>query len=247
MSGPSRPSSASRHRETSDSPSFGLPDEGYYEQRAEIPKWALRLSEEQRAVHLLSYLDEKSLMNVSLVCKAWNRFASDNAVWKGIYLRHGWSVNQDMIDWYLRTSELEMASIAQEQEQEQELERELKSHFSTRSEVSNGKRRKVIDVDSKDDGAERSGDDYDMLQDVTGPYDRYPEEHGDRKMQRLSSIHLDPQHQPDMDTLAEAPSGSCDVPTALSPDIYDEASTIEHLIPNINTLTAVKALWTSEV
>ncbi|KAF9294650.1 hypothetical protein BGZ88_003559 [Linnemannia elongata] len=250
MSGPSRSSSTSRashYREPTDSPSPNIPDEGYHEQRTEVPKWALRLSEEQRAelavqllqsvspmvfsrayarltpllqhrdflaelpyeltVHLLSYLDEKSLLNVALVSKEWNRFTSDNAVWKGIYVRHGWAVNQDMIDWYLKGSELELASIVLEREQEQEHEDRVL--FAARSAVSNGKRRKVVDIDPKDDAAERSGDDYDMLQDVVTPYERYPDEEGDRKLQRFSPTQLDPEHQIDIDnieTLAHAPS-----------------------------------------
>ncbi|KAF9125795.1 hypothetical protein BGW39_007136 [Mortierella sp. 14UC] len=268
MSGPSRSSStsrASRQRDTTDSLSPNIPDEGYYEQRAEIPKWALRLSEEQRAelavqllqsvspmvfsrayarltpllqhrdflaelpyeltVHLLSYLDEKSLMNVALVSKEWNRFASDNAVWKGIYARHGWTVNQDMIDWYLKGSELELASIVLEQEREQELEE--RALFTARSAVSNGKRRKVEDIDPKDDAAERSGDDYDMLQDVTAPYERYSDEDGDRKLQRFSPTQLDAQHHLDIDGVTHAPSESiAETTTAHSPDFDDASSPI---------------------
>ncbi|KAF9928700.1 hypothetical protein FBU30_002171 [Linnemannia zychae] len=259
MSGPSRSSStsrASRHRETSDSPSPNIPDEGYYEQRVEIPKWALKLSEEQRAelaiqllqsvspmvfsrtyhrltpllqhrdflaelpyeltVHLLSYLDQKSLLNVALVSKAWNRFASDNAVWKGIYLRHGWTVNQDMIDWFLKGSELELVTMVHEQEQEQEHEDRML--FASRSEVSNGKRRKVIDIDTRDEIAERSGDDYDMLQDVTIPYERYPDEDGDRKMQRFSPIQLD------IDTPPHPPMDSIESTTVQPLECFDGAS-----------------------
>ncbi|KAG0061833.1 hypothetical protein BGZ90_003360 [Linnemannia elongata] len=268
MSGPSRSSSTSRashYREPTDSPSPNIPDEGYHEQRTEVPKWALRLSEEQRAelavqllqsvspmvfsrayarltpllqhrdflaelpyeltVHLLSYLDEKSLQNVALVSKDWNRFTSDNAVWKGIYVRHGWTVNQDMIDWYLKGSELELASIVLEREQEQEHEDRVL--FAARSAVSNGKRRKVVDIDPKDDAAERSGDDYDMLQDVVTPYERYPDEEGDRKLQRFSPTQLDPEHQIDIDnieTLAHAPSNPVEATTINSSDCYDDAS-----------------------
>ncbi|KAG0374437.1 hypothetical protein BGX24_010402 [Mortierella sp. AD032] len=266
MPGPSRTSStsrASRQREATDSPSPTIPDEGYYEQRAEIPKWALRMNEEQRAelavqllqsvspmvfsrayarltpllqhrdflaelpyelaVHLLSYLDERSLMNVALVSKEWNRFASDNAVWKGIYARLGWTVNQDMIDWFLKGSELELASIVLQQVQEQELD-EI-ALFTARSAVSNGKRRKVEDIVSKDDAAERSGDDYDMLQDVTAPYERYSDVDGDRKLQRFSPTQLDSQHHLDIDDITPAPSDTItETTTAYSPVCFDGAS-----------------------
>ncbi|KAG9063807.1 hypothetical protein KI688_003919 [Linnemannia hyalina] len=284
MSGPSRSSSASRasrYREPTDPPSPNIPDEGYYEQRTEVPKWALQLSEEQRAelaiqllqsvspmvfsrayarltpllqhrdflaelpyeltVHLLSYLDERSLMNVALVSKEWNRFASDNAVWKGIYIRHGWAVNQDMIDWYLKGSELEMASIALEREQEQEHEDRV--IFAARSAVSNGKRRKVVDIDPKDDAAERSGDDYDMLQDITTPYERYPEEEGDRKLHRFSPTQFDPEHQTDIDaieTLTHAPS---DPPTIAYPDPEPPN---DNLFSYVDIFQVVKILWTPE-
>ncbi|KAF9913289.1 hypothetical protein EC991_000051 [Linnemannia zychae] len=279
MPGPSRSSSASRasrQRDTADSLSPNIPDEGYHEQRAEIPKWALRLSEEQRAelavqllqsvspmvfsrayarltpllqhrdflaelpyeltVHLLSYLDERSLMNVALVSKEWNRFASDNAVWKGIYVRHGWTVNQDMIDWYLKGSELELASIVLEQERELE-DRAL---FTARSAVSNGKRRKVEDIDLKDDAAERSGDDYDMLQDVTASYERYSDEDGDRKIQRFSPTQLDSHHHLDID----GKDVSTDQPTIAHPD----TETPHHyLVPYVNTFQTFKVLWTPEI
>jgi len=58
-------------------------------------------------VHLLSFLDERSLAKAAQVSKAWNKFASDNTIWRRIYFKRGWSINQDMVDWYLRWGEHE--------------------------------------------------------------------------------------------------------------------------------------------
>ncbi|KAG0348403.1 hypothetical protein BG004_005244 [Podila humilis] len=94
------------------------------------------------AVHLLSFLDSRSLLNVALVSKAWNIFASDNSVWKRLYFANGWTVNQDMVDWYLRSSPFDDIRPARS--------------------VSNGKR-KMVDLDMSDAGA-RECEDFEMLQ-----------------------------------------------------------------------------------
>ncbi|KFH70773.1 hypothetical protein MVEG_03621 [Podila verticillata NRRL 6337] len=174
-------------RRSSASPS--LPDEGYEEQRVEVPKWAQHWSEEQRAelaiqllksvspslfsrtyarlaplyeyrdflvllpyeltVHLLSFLDARSLVNVALVSKAWNRFASENAVWKKLYFANGWTVNQEMIAWYMRSSVYQDTTSTHEQS---------RTGFS----ISHGKR-KIVDLDMSD-ARERECEDYEMLQ-----------------------------------------------------------------------------------
>ncbi|KAF9579508.1 hypothetical protein BGW38_004205, partial [Lunasporangiospora selenospora] len=141
------------------SPTPSLPDEGYDEQRIEIPKWVQQWSDEQRAVHLLSFLDASTLVNVALVSKAWNKFASDNSVWKGIYFRNGWNVNQEMVDWYLSGSELE------DRVMHERLGSPSRVHFeSGESSVSRGKR-KMIECDAREvEGSGHDGDDYDMLQ-----------------------------------------------------------------------------------
>ncbi|KAG0361586.1 hypothetical protein BG005_007871 [Podila minutissima] len=166
-----------------------LPDEGYEEQRVEVPKWVQHWSEEQRAelaiqllksvspslfsrtyarlaplyeyrdflvllpyeltVHLLSFLDAKSLANVALVSKAWNRFASENTVWKKLYFANGWTVNQEMVAWYMRSSIYRDTASAQEKS---------RTGFS----ISHGKR-KMVDLDMSD-ARERECEDYEMLQ-----------------------------------------------------------------------------------
>ncbi|KAG0324432.1 hypothetical protein BGZ99_001814 [Dissophora globulifera] len=147
MSGQPRSTSISPYKEPPGSPSLSIPDEGYDEQRIDVPKWVHQWTDEQKAelaiqllksvspsvftrsysrltplfeyrdflvllpyeltVHLLSFLDEKSLATVALVSKAWNKCASDNTVWKGLYLKRGWKVNQEMVDWYLNWADLE--------------------------------------------------------------------------------------------------------------------------------------------
>ncbi|KAF9959775.1 hypothetical protein BGZ72_008806 [Mortierella alpina] len=152
MSRPSRSSSISPFKELSASPSPSLPDEGYDEQRLDIPKW--------------------TLVNVALVSKAWNKFASDNAVWRGLYFRHGWTVNHEMVDWYIN---------AAEQEEEWAMKaRDVQSrvHFESEHSVSRGKR-KMADCDMRDARDQDCGD-YEMLQDAhdeqSGLYDQYQDE-----------------------------------------------------------------------
>ncbi|KAF9570390.1 hypothetical protein EC968_001844 [Mortierella alpina] len=215
MSRPSRSSSISPFKELSASPSPSLPDEGYDEQRLDIPKWVKHWSDEQKAgkglyaalaiqllksvspsvfsrsyarlvplfeyrdflvllpyeltVHLLSFLDASTLVNVALVSKAWNKFASDNAVWRGLYFRHGWTVNHEMVDWYIN---------AAEQEEEWAVKaRDVQSrvHFESEHSVSRGKR-KMADCDMRDARDQDCGD-YEMLHDVhdeqSALYDQY--------------------------------------------------------------------------
>ncbi|KAG0229358.1 chromatin-remodeling complex subunit ies6 [Actinomortierella wolfii] len=57
------------------------------------------------AVHILSYLDAETLYEVALVSKAWNRCASDSSVWKALYFKRGWTVNEDMVNWYLESTQ----------------------------------------------------------------------------------------------------------------------------------------------
>ncbi|KAF8982874.1 hypothetical protein BGZ46_000436 [Entomortierella lignicola] len=182
MSGPSRSSSVSPYSELSTSPSPSIVDEGYDEQRIEIPKWVLQWNEEQRAelaiqllksvspsvftrsyarltplfeyrdflvllpyeltFYLLSFMDEKTLATIALVSKAWNKFASDNAVWRGLYLRR-WKVNQEMIDWYLHWAEQEEQWLLGPKGMQPRI------HFQTDSAPNNGKR-KMLDHNMKD-------------------------------------------------------------------------------------------------
>ncbi|KAG0213820.1 hypothetical protein BGX28_003494 [Mortierella sp. GBA30] len=178
MSRPSRSSSISPYKDLAESPSPSLPDEGYDEQRLDIPKWVKHWSDEQRAgegdcelakLHLLSFLDAKTLVSVALVSKAWNKFASDNAVWRNLYLRHGWTVNQDMVEWYINSAE--------HQDEWAMKRRSLQSRVRFESELSvtRGKR-KMADCDMKDVRDQDCGD-YEMLQDV----------HDDRRAQHNHS------------------------------------------------------------
>ncbi|KAF9967996.1 hypothetical protein BGZ70_007280 [Mortierella alpina] len=120
-------------------------------------------------VHLLSFLDAKTLVNVALVSKAWNKFASDNAVWRGLYFRHGWTVNHEMVDWYINAAEQdeEWAMTARDVQSRVRFESELS--------VSRGKR-KMADCDMRDARDQDCGD-YEMLHDVHDErsplYDQY--------------------------------------------------------------------------
>ncbi|KAI1315081.1 hypothetical protein EDD11_001323 [Mortierella claussenii] len=208
MSIPSRSSSVSPFGESPSSPSPSLPDEGYDEQRIELPKWAHQWTDEQRAelavqllksvspsvftrtyarltpmfeyrdflvllpyeltVHLLSFLDEQSLASVAVVSKAWNRFASDNTVWKRLYFKRGWKVNQGMVDWYMRWADLE------EQWELGPKGMHPRIHFESPSVVANGKR-KMLEHDVKR-LVHQHGEDYEMMQEeqeLTGDYGRH--------------------------------------------------------------------------
>ncbi|GJJ69902.1 F-box and WD-40 domain protein 1/11 [Entomortierella parvispora] len=94
------------------------------------------------AIHVLSFLDAETLSRVALVSKAWYKFACDNSIWKRIYFAQGWTVNQDMVDWYLRSSELQVSWVLR---QEQERHRD-RVHFETESSVKSGKR-KMMEID----------------------------------------------------------------------------------------------------
>ncbi|KAF9430724.1 hypothetical protein BGZ76_000729 [Entomortierella beljakovae] len=196
MSGPSRSSSISQFQELPSSPSPSLGDEGYDEQRIEIPKWVHNWTDEQRAelaiqllksvspsvftrsyarltplfeyrdflvllpneltFHLLSFLDEKSLASVALVSKAWNKFASDSTVWRELYMRRGWKVNQDMIDWYLRWAEQEDQWPLGPKGMHPRI------HFEPEPTVNNGKR-KMLDHDITS-MVNQQTDEYEMAQ-----------------------------------------------------------------------------------
>ncbi|KAF9990722.1 hypothetical protein BGZ75_000108 [Mortierella antarctica] len=200
MSRPSRSSSISPFKDLSASPSPSLPDEGYDEQRLDIPKWVKHWSDEQKAgkglyavllksvspsvfsrsyarlvplfeyrdflvllpyeltVHLLSFLDAKTLVNVALVSKAWNKFASDNAVWRGLYFRHGWTVNHEMVDWYINATEQEEEWAMKARDAQSRV------HFESEQSVCRGKR-KMADCDMRDARDQDCGD-YEMLHDV---------------------------------------------------------------------------------
>ncbi|KAF9942598.1 hypothetical protein BGZ67_000822 [Mortierella alpina] len=200
MSRPSRSSSISPFKDLSASPSPSLPDEGYDEQRLDIPKWVKHWSDEQKAgkglyavllksvspsvfsrsyarlvplfeyrdflvllpyeltVHLLSFLDAKTLVNVALVSKAWNKFASDNAVWRGLYFRRGWTVNHEMVDWYINATEQEEEWAMKARDAQSRV------HFDSEQSVSRGKR-KMADCDMRDARDQDCGD-YEMLHDV---------------------------------------------------------------------------------
>ncbi|KAF9974424.1 hypothetical protein BGZ73_002192 [Actinomortierella ambigua] len=56
------------------------------------------------AAHVLSYLDAETLYHVALVSKAWNRCAADSSVWRALFFKRGWTINEDMIHWYLESS-----------------------------------------------------------------------------------------------------------------------------------------------
>lgn len=61
----------------------------------------LNLLPYELSLHVLSFLDVGTILSVAQVSKHCARLANDNNLWKGIYFRDGWSVNQRMIDWYL--------------------------------------------------------------------------------------------------------------------------------------------------
>ncbi|KAG0221636.1 hypothetical protein BGX31_009658, partial [Mortierella sp. GBA43] len=117
-------------------------------------------------IHLLSFLDEKTLATVAQVSKAWNKFASDNTVWKKIYFKRGWTVNQEMVDWYLRSAEHEDQWPLGPNGMQPRI------HFEPES--TNRGKRKMMDRDLKCI-IEHENEDYDMIQDSdhagnTAPY-----------------------------------------------------------------------------
>ncbi|KAF9193350.1 hypothetical protein BGZ51_003624 [Haplosporangium sp. Z 767] len=249
MAGPSRSSSVSLYKDQAQSPSPSLPDEGYDEQRLDIPKWVQHWTDEQRAelaiqllksvspsvfsrsyarlmplfeyrdflvllpyeltVHLLSFLDAQTLANVALVSKAWNKFASDNTVWKTIYFKQGWTVNQDMVDWYLRSAEQEYQWALKHTELET-----TDGHHGSECSVSHGKR-KMEDCDMREAVGRDYSEDYEMMQEL----------HGDRAMYSPRLLNDD---EKTLDTyLANStPFGhSDDIDMARSPgDEYDGGS-----------------------
>ncbi|KAF9116163.1 hypothetical protein BGX27_004503 [Mortierella sp. AM989] len=257
MSGPSRSSSISPYRELPSSPSPSIADEGYDEQRIEIPKWVHQWTDEQRAelaiqllksvspsvftrsyarltplfeyrdflvllpyeltFHLLSFLDEKSLATIALVSKAWNKFASDNAVWRGLYLKRGWKVNHEMIDWYLQWAEQEEQWLLGPKGMHPRI------HFEPESAVSNGKR-KMLDHDLKN-VSNCQYDAYDILQKNIDIESSYQHHHYDDDEQ-ASHRHFDDlqnQHPLEQTPLYGHPE---DVDMAPTPeDDYSSAST----------------------
>ncbi|KAF9415810.1 hypothetical protein BGZ94_010388 [Podila epigama] len=165
-----------------DSESPPLPDEGYEEQRVEVPKLVQSWSEEQRAefaVQLLKsvspslfsrtynrlaplyeYRDFLVLLPyelTALVSRSWNRFASDTTVWKMLYFSRGWKVNEEMIAWYLH-SPFSQDMVPQDNGK-------TRPSYST----SNGKR-KMVDLDMPN-VQEGTCDDYEMLQAPAHPDD----------------------------------------------------------------------------
>ncbi|KAI8603196.1 WD40-repeat-containing domain protein [Dissophora ornata] len=167
-------------------------------------------------VHLLSFLDEKSLATVALVSKAWNKCASDNTVWKGLYLKHGWKVNQDMVDWYLRWADLEEQWLLGPKGMHPRI------HFESESSLSRGKR-KMMDHHISE-ATKRECDDYDMME-HTDPSAACEYQLGDNDEETVHS-HLGcfPSH-PAFPEYALAHQHSEDIDMAPTPeDDYDSGS-----------------------
>ncbi|KAG0192231.1 hypothetical protein DFQ28_009805 [Apophysomyces sp. BC1034] len=67
-------------------------DEGYVEQRFELPACMDDLSDEQKAV---------TLVHISRVSRRWRQLSNDQALWHQLYLSQGWKYDQKAINTYL--------------------------------------------------------------------------------------------------------------------------------------------------
>ncbi|KAG0256762.1 hypothetical protein DFQ27_005517 [Actinomortierella ambigua] len=102
--------------------------------------------------------DAETLYHAALVSKAWNRCASDWSVWKALFLKRGWAANEDMINWYLKSS-LQFWQLSMHPDYEL-------------PEVALEKRRAVEDLSDEGDGIDGDvDDDGDMAHTPSGPED----------------------------------------------------------------------------
>ncbi|KAJ3291214.1 hypothetical protein HK104_006274 [Borealophlyctis nickersoniae] len=54
------------------------------------------------AIQVLSYTDARTLGRAAQVSHKWKNIAGDNAIWRILYRRNGWTVNEDFLDQWVR-------------------------------------------------------------------------------------------------------------------------------------------------
>ncbi|PKC12496.1 WD40 repeat-like protein [Rhizophagus irregularis] len=55
------------------------------------------------AIHILSFLDARTLGRAACVSKQWRKVSSDGSLWRNLYFKNGWTVNTKMVELYLQT------------------------------------------------------------------------------------------------------------------------------------------------
>ncbi|TPX49755.1 hypothetical protein SeLEV6574_g01291 [Synchytrium endobioticum] len=53
---------------------------------------------QELAVQILSSTDAKTVARAAQVSKTWKRIASDNAIWRALYRKNGWTLNEQFLD-----------------------------------------------------------------------------------------------------------------------------------------------------
>lgn len=55
------------------------------------------------AIHILSFLDARTLGRAACVSKQWRKVSSDGSLWRNLFFKNGWTVNTKMVELYLQT------------------------------------------------------------------------------------------------------------------------------------------------
>jgi len=58
------------------------------------------------AIHILSFLDARTLGRAARVSKQWRKVSSDGSLWRNLFFRNGWTVNTKLIELYTSSYQL---------------------------------------------------------------------------------------------------------------------------------------------
>jgi hypothetical protein len=63
------------------------------------------------AIHILSFLDARTLGRAARVSKQWKKVSSDGSLWRNLFLKNGWTVNTKMVEWYTSNYQLPTPAV----------------------------------------------------------------------------------------------------------------------------------------
>ncbi|RIA95530.1 WD40-repeat-containing domain protein [Glomus cerebriforme] len=63
------------------------------------------------AIHILSFLDARTLGRAACVSIQWRKVSSDGTLWRNLFFKNGWTVNTKMVEWYTSNYQLQTPTI----------------------------------------------------------------------------------------------------------------------------------------